>query len=232
MARAGQQQSRLVHKDGVTLPLRERREVAVLVAGGGVAGVYAALGAADHGRGVLLVEQHAFVGGQGTAGGVHTFCGETRFVNDRWREMLRRLHTFGGISAYRANADGRAFDCESQKFVLQEMLAEAGVELLLHTQVLAVERSGDRLPAVILANKSGLPLRRRSRFALTPPSRDDQVRPPRLSTTSGGDGACRRRSAAAISTGGCQRSSAGTAGAARRMGPEARYPGRWLARPW
>ena len=156
MARAGQQQSRLVHKDGVTLPLRERREVAVLVAGGGVAGVYAALGAADHGRGVLLVEQHAFVGGQGTAGGVHTFCGETRFVNDRWREMLRRLHTFGGISAYRANADGRAFDCESQKFVLQEMLAEAGVELLLHTQVLAVERSGDRLAAVILANKSGL----------------------------------------------------------------------------
>ncbi len=132
----------------------------VLVAGGGVAGVYAALGAADHGAGVLLVEQHGFVGGQGTAGGVHTFCGETRFVNDRWREMLRRLDAFGGIARYRPNADGRAFDCESLKFVLQEMLAEAGVELLLHTQVLAVERSGerggDRVAGVVLANKSGL----------------------------------------------------------------------------
>ena len=144
----------------VTLPLREQRHVDVLVAGGGVAGVYAALGAADHGACVLLVEQHGFVGGQGTAGGVHTFCGETRFVNDRWREMLRRLDAFGGIARYRPNADGRAFDCESLKFVLQEMLAEAGVELLLHTQVLAVERSvergGDRVAAVVLANKSGL----------------------------------------------------------------------------
>lgn len=145
----------------VTLPLHGRRQVDVLVAGGGVAGVYAALGAADHvaaGRGaaVLLVERHGFVGGQATAGGVHTFCGETRFVNDRWREMVRRLGVFGGIARYRPNADGRAFDCESLKFVLQEMLAEAGVDLLLHTQVLSVERDGDRVAAVVLANKSGL----------------------------------------------------------------------------
>ena len=150
----------------VTLPLHERRRTDVLVAGGGVAGVYAALGAADHaaaghggaghGGAVLLVERHGFVGGQATAGGVHTFCGETRFVNDRWREMVRRLGVFGGIAAYRPNADGRAFDCESLKFVLQEMLAEAGVDLLLHTQVLSVERDGDRVAAVTLANKSGL----------------------------------------------------------------------------
>ena len=149
----------MTHRN-ITLPLGEQCDVDVLVAGGGVAGVYAALGAADHGASVLLVEQHGFVGGQGTAGGVHTFCGEARFVNDRWREMLRRLDAFGGIARYRPNADGRAFDCESLKFVLQEMLAEAGVELLLHTQVLAVERSGerggDRVAGVVLANKSGL----------------------------------------------------------------------------
>ncbi len=146
--------------DSVTLRLHDRRKVDVLVAGGGVAGVYAALGAADHGASALLVEQHGFVGGQGTAGGVHSFCGETRMVNDRWREMVRRLGAFGGISAYRPNGDGRPFDCESLKFVLQEMLAEAGVELLLHTQVLdverRVEREGDRVAAVVLANKSGL----------------------------------------------------------------------------
>ena len=142
--------------DSVTLPLHAQRAVDVLVAGGGVAGVYAALGAADHGASVLLVEQHGFVGGQGTAGGVHSFCGETRVVNDRWREMVRRLDAFGGIAAYRPNGDGRPFDCESLKFVLQEMLAEAGVELLLHTQVLSVDRDGDRVAAVVLANKSGL----------------------------------------------------------------------------
>ena len=146
----------MTRERSVTLPLRAQRAVDVLVAGGGVAGVYAALGAADHGASVLLVEQHGFVGGQGTAGGVHSFCGETRVVNDRWREMVRRLDAFGGIAAYRPNGDGRPFDCESLKFVLQEMLAEAGVELLLHTQVLSVDRDGDRVAAVVLANKSGL----------------------------------------------------------------------------
>ncbi len=146
----------MTREQSVTLPLRAQRAVGVLVAGGGVAGVYAALGATDHGARVLLVEQHGFVGGQGTAGGVHSFCGETRVVNDRWREMVRRLGAFGGIAAYRPNGDGRAFDCESLKFVLQEMLAEAGVELLLHTQVLSVQREGDRVSGVVLANKSGL----------------------------------------------------------------------------
>ena len=150
----------MTREQSVTLPLRAQRAVDVLVAGGGVAGVYAALGAADHGARVLLVEQHGFVGGQGTAGGVHSFCGETRVVNDRWREMVRRLGAFGGIAAYHPNGDGRPFDCESLKFVLQEMLAEADVELLLHTQVLGVERcverEGDRVAGVVLANKSGL----------------------------------------------------------------------------
>lgn len=128
----------------------------VLVAGGGIAGVYAALAAARRGANTVLVEQHAFVGGQGTAGGVHTFCGETRVVNHAWREMLARLGELGGIDRYRPNRDGRAFDTEALKFVLQEMLAEASVTLLLHTQLVDVERDGGRVQAAILFNKSGL----------------------------------------------------------------------------
>ena len=136
--------------------VRDLPRCQVAVCGGGIAGVFAAIASAKAGADTVLVEQHAFVGGQGTAGGVHTFCGETRLVNDAWREMLRRLHALGGIAPYQPNHDGRAFDTEALKFVLQEMLREAGVRLLLHTQLVDVERAGDAAAALVLYNKSGL----------------------------------------------------------------------------
>ena len=128
----------------------------VVVVGAGIAGTFAALAAGRQSVKTILIEQHGFVGGQGTAGGVHTFCGETRLVNNAWREMLARLGCFDAIAAYRPNHDGRRFDVESLKFVLQEMLHEAGVSLLLHTQLVDVERDGDDVRALILHNKSGL----------------------------------------------------------------------------
>lgn len=121
-----------------------------------MAGVYAALASAKAGADTVLLEQHAFVGGQGTAGGVHTFCGETRLVNDLWREMLSRLRRLGGIAPYQPNRDGRAFDAEALKFVLQEMLKEAGVRLLLHTHVVDVETIDQRAAAIVFYNKSGI----------------------------------------------------------------------------
>ena len=95
-------------------------------------------------------------GGQGTAGGVHTFCGETRLVNDAWMEMIARLEKYSGIADYRPNHDGRKFDIEMLKFVLQEMLHESGVRLLLHTRLVDVERQDDAVDSIILFNKSGL----------------------------------------------------------------------------
>jgi len=129
-------------------------EVAVI--GGGIAGVFAALASARLDVNTALIEQHGFVGGQGAAGGVHTFCGETRLVNDVWREMIGRLRQFGAIADYHPNHDGRKFDVEMLKYVLQEMLQEAGVNLLLHTLLVDVERHENEVSAVILFNKSGL----------------------------------------------------------------------------
>ena len=136
--------------------LNELEECDVGVAGGGIAGVYAALAAAKGGANTVLIEQHAFVGGQGTAGGVHTFCGETRLVNDPWRQMLSGLGELDAIVEYRPDKDGRAFEAEGLKFVLQEMLAEAGVRLFLHTQLIDVERQGNRVVSLVIFNKSGL----------------------------------------------------------------------------
>lgn len=128
----------------------------VAVAGGGIAGVFAALAAAAQGARTILIEQHAFVGGQATAGGVIHFCGETRIVSHSWSEMVARLEAVDAIVPYHPDKDARLFDCEWLKFVLQEMLREAGATLLLHTQVAAVERDGEEVNALILYNKSGL----------------------------------------------------------------------------
>ena len=62
-----------------------QESVDVLVAGGGIAGIFAALGAKAKGLRVLLVEPHNVLGGQGTAGGVAGFCGDTALVNRPFR---------------------------------------------------------------------------------------------------------------------------------------------------
>ncbi len=144
-------QPRTVH-----LPVVDSGSVDVAVVGGGMAGVFAALAAADRGARTLLLEQHAFVGGQGTAGGVHTFCGETRVVNDNWSEMLERLEALSAVVPYRADSDARAFDIESLKYVLQEMLAARGVRILLHTSLVGVDLCDGRVVELTFFNKSGL----------------------------------------------------------------------------
>ena len=62
----------------------------VLVAGGGMAGVFAAVGARLSGATALIVEPHNVLGGQGTAGGVAGFCGDTRRVNRPFAELVDR----------------------------------------------------------------------------------------------------------------------------------------------
>jgi len=128
----------------------------VIVVGGGISGVFAALASSKIGVDTTLIEQHGFVGGQATAGGVHTFCGETRFVNNDWDDMVKILQRFSAISEYRPNYDGRKFDTEILKYVLQLKLQKAGVRLLLHTKLVDIERIENNISSIILFNKSGL----------------------------------------------------------------------------
>lgn len=120
------------------MPLKPRM-IDVLVAGGGMAGVFAALGAREGGARVVLVEPHNVLGGQGTAGGVAGFCGDTARVNWPFAELVARLEAHGLIAPYNPLADRRGYDLEHMAFCLQEMLASAGVEMLLHARVCGAE---------------------------------------------------------------------------------------------
>ncbi len=123
----------------------------LLVAGGGIAGVMAAFGAAAPGRRIVLVEAANVLGGQATAGGVAGFCGDTAIVNRPFQECLERLAAFQAVEPYDPTADRRAFNAEAFAFVLQEMAAERGIEVFFHSLVIEAKAQNRRLEEVEVA---------------------------------------------------------------------------------
>ena len=147
----------------------------VIVAGGGCAGVAAALGAAGAGAKVLLLERNHCLGGAATMRNVTTFCGlytlgeETRRVvgGVGW-EVMQRLRAMGALSPpQRFRGVFAPFDPEALKLVLDLLCAEAGVEVHFGQQVIAARREGDLLTEVTVAGHGGQATHRASAFVDT-----------------------------------------------------------------
>ena len=137
------------HEPARELPVRE--EADVIVAGGGPAGVAAALAAARAGARVRLLECNGCLGGVWTAG-LLTWI----FDFDKpglTRELSRKLSERGARTG--TNPKDFAYNPEEMKLLLEEMCLEAGVKFSLHTRVAAAGREGARLGAVITESKSG-----------------------------------------------------------------------------
>jgi hypothetical protein len=128
----------------------------VLVAGGGMAGAFAAIGARAGGARVLLVEPHNVLGGQGTAGGVAGFCGDTRRVNRPFEKLVAALESRGLIAPYDPAADRRGYDLEGLAYFLQELVLASGAELLFHSRAVEARAHDGRVESVLLATTSGL----------------------------------------------------------------------------
>jgi hypothetical protein len=135
------------------------REVDVLVVGGGPAGIGAALSAARLGAKTLIVEQFNCLGGVAASGGHNHFSLFTawqqydkQIVGGIADELLRRVLE-GGYGTY---FDGCLdFDLEGFKLVLDQMVAEAGVEVLYYTFYADTLTEGDSVIGGIVQNKSG-----------------------------------------------------------------------------
>lgn len=148
----------------------------VVVVGGGPAGLCAAVAAARGGAKVILVEKNAFCGGMATAGMVAPFMtcydsgGDKMLIRGLFEELVERLIAVGGAihpskveskTAFTSYIDKghvhvTPFKAESLKIVADEMLAEAGVKILYHTQLVDAETEGDRVTRIIVAMKEGL----------------------------------------------------------------------------
>src|SRR5271170_4851890 len=124
-------------------------EVDVLVVGAGSAGCCAALAAAEGGRHrVMLIERYGFAGGTSTQM-LDTFYGfftpgeqPRKVVGGIPDRVVDRLDAAGAIflrpNTYGAGT-GVNYNPERLKLVWDEMLAEAGVRVLLHAALVEVE---------------------------------------------------------------------------------------------
>ncbi|WP_309081934.1 FAD-dependent oxidoreductase [Zhihengliuella sp.] len=138
------------------LPENTPRNADVVIAGGGLSGVSAAVAASRRGCQVVLVEATHMVGGQATAAGVSAFD-ITHFYEQLingyglWSEILDRIQDIYDIELNRPVNVGHYRD---QSFtpnvvvverVLGEILGAEGVEVLRNTDVTAVYREGARI---------------------------------------------------------------------------------------
>ena len=138
-----------------------RSEVDVLVAGGGPAGLIAALAAASDGLKVALIENRSFVGGNMTIG-----LPILGFLSQKKEQIIKGIPQkfIDCLRARQAASEHRAcplhmgitlVEPEGVKTVGLEMLAEAGVEVTLHCFSSDVVMEGNRLRGIITESKAG-----------------------------------------------------------------------------
>ena len=149
------------------------REVDVIVAGGGTAGVVAALASARQGAKTLLVEVKGYTGGTATEGGtaLHSFYNlwrpfpgveKRQVVRGIPQEIIDNLMKVGGCTGHAEMTEGTdydsvctAIDVEQYKVVTMEMLEKAGVTMFLNTRVVGAIADASRVRGIIIESRSG-----------------------------------------------------------------------------
>lgn len=133
----------------------------VIIVGGGLTGVAAALASKRNGaKDVLLIERYGFLGGMATTGLVNPFMSyfkarekftdENQIVFGIFQEILNRLNELGGLKGK------TVFDAEIMKLVLNRMIIEADIDILFHTYAASVNKKNDSIiESISIVNKSG-----------------------------------------------------------------------------
>lgn len=147
-------------------------EYDVIVCGGGVAGIAAAISAARRGRSTLLLEKSNILGGLGTLGLVNYFV---PMCNGRGKQIifgfaekwLREARRYGYDTVPPEWQDGEPkeptnvrYTCRYSPWIfalqLTEMVKAEGIDLILDCQAVRPDMEGKRVRGVITESKSGL----------------------------------------------------------------------------
>lgn len=149
------------------------RDFDVVVAGGGTAGVVAALAAARQGARTVLVEGKGYTGGTVVEGGtaLHSFYNlwtgfpgveKQQVVRGIAQEIIDRLVPLGGSSGHSLMYKGlnydsvcTAIDTELYKLVTLTMLSDAGIYVCLNTFVRGAVMDGRAVRGVVAESRSG-----------------------------------------------------------------------------
>ena len=145
-------------------PLTVAQQTDVLVVGGGPAGFAAAVAAARAGVQTTLVERYGYFGGQWTGGIVlvviSTHAREdgqlVKVMRGIGDELLERhVPVRGAIVNQAPGKWNPTTDPEATKFMMDEMIREAGVKVLLHCWVADVVMENGAVRGVVFESKSG-----------------------------------------------------------------------------
>ena len=133
-------------------------EYNLIVIGGGLSGVAAAVCAAREGLKVLLVERMGCLGGAMSNCSVYPFMkhaikyadGTKRILSAGiFAEMCKRHRELGGVSE-------RGWQPEIFKIMLDRLVEEASVKVMFHTQLIDVVKEDRKISAVRLLGKHGI----------------------------------------------------------------------------
>jgi len=135
----------------------------IIVAGGGISGVAAAISAARMGKKVLIVEKTNALGGAANVNLVNPFMPYHTRVNGElfelsagiFKEIVDELYKMNGFLEKREVVGNVAFNEETLKIVLNRMLLKAGGEILFHAYLSDVEMEGETVKSITVATKSG-----------------------------------------------------------------------------
>ena len=122
----------------------------LIVVGGGVAGVASAVCGARHGLHTLLIEKFGSLGGAMTNSLIYPFMrhakdnGKVPLSAGIFTEMKERMKTY----------DDTSWEC--YRFVFDDMVNEAGVDVLFHATVFEAVTTDRRITSVRTATKSGV----------------------------------------------------------------------------
>ena len=124
----------------------------LIVVGGGISGVAAATAAAREGLSVLLIEKFGSLGGAMSNSLVYPFMNHSVKAGEGRR--LTSAGIFSEMKSRRAKFNDVSW--ETYKFVFDDMVTEAGVDVLFHSTVFEANTDGREIRSIKVATKTGV----------------------------------------------------------------------------
>ena len=127
----------------------------VIVVGGGLSGICAAVSAARGGAKTVLIERYGILGGMLTSGNVYPILGMVS-AGTIYDEMIKLLGKDSQKEIVSGNGREVPVDVERAKSVLLRFVRENGVDVWLQTPMVEAQVENNRLTGVVIGTQEGL----------------------------------------------------------------------------